>query len=225
MKINIIIQARMSSTRFPGKMLYEIQGKPLLQYLIESMQKCKTTDGLIVATSHLPSDDPIEEFCISVGAQCFRGRLNNVAERFNRCIDAYPCNAFVRVCGDSPLLDWRIVDRLVQIYRGKNPEGKEFDLVTNVGCPTTPAGQHAEVVNSDTFDRELVWWMSDEQREHVTKVFYDNEEFYDIFRVITKPLRMVVDTEKDMKRFQEWIEILGTEPYNFNYREMVAKCL
>ena len=105
MRIEAIIQARMSSKRLPGKVLEQIQGKSVLQYLLERIGRCLGLQYTIVATSTDNSDDPIEEFCDDFGIECFRGSLENVAERFRDAAKKYKLDAFVRVCSDSPLLD------------------------------------------------------------------------------------------------------------------------
>ena len=100
MKIGTIVQARMSSQRFPNKVLYEVAGKPLLQYLLERLEHCNCLDAIVVATSVDDSDTPIAEYCQQHSMACYRGPLANVAGRFNQVLDIYQFDGFVRVNGD-----------------------------------------------------------------------------------------------------------------------------
>ena len=104
----IIIQARMSSRRFPGKVLFEVKKKPLLGYIIESLTNCKNSFKIIVATSKHKSDNSIVEYCKSINIDCYRGPLNNVAQRFVEVNNNYKLKSFIRICADSPLIDYRL---------------------------------------------------------------------------------------------------------------------
>ena len=89
MRIGAIVQARMTSERLPGKVLQNVNGKPMLQYLLERLSKSQYLSDVVVATSDLPSDDPIMKFCLGKGFSCFRGSLANVAERFYWLVQEY----------------------------------------------------------------------------------------------------------------------------------------
>ena len=117
----------MSSRRLPGKVLRPLAGQPTLQYLLERLARCEQVDRVIVATSTESSDDPVAAFCESAGTLVHRGPLEHVAARFGETVERFGLDAFVRVTADSPLLDQRLVDRGVALYR----DG-EFDVVTNV---------------------------------------------------------------------------------------------
>src|SRR5438552_13589075 len=110
MRIGAIIQARMTSSRLPGKVLQPMHGRPMLQYLLDRLSRASGVSDVIVATSGDRSDDPIERFCHAAGVKCVRGSLLDVAARFLDVLAAWPLDAFVRVSADSPLLDQRIVD-------------------------------------------------------------------------------------------------------------------
>ncbi len=140
MKIGVIIQARMSSQRLPDKVLTMVNGKPLLQYLLERLTHCSSIDQIVVATSEDKSDDPIAVFCHEYGALCFRGPLQNVAKRFYMALEKYNLDAFVRVCCDSPMLDQKLIDQGVKLFNG------EYDLVTNTLRRSYPVGQSVEVI-------------------------------------------------------------------------------
>ena len=142
--IGAIVQARMSSMRLPGKSLRPLCGKPMLQYVLESLAQVDELAETIVATSSDPSDDPIAEFCDQFGSVCFRGSLDHVAERFLQTANARGLSAFVRVSGDSPLLDPRFVARAVDLFVESNA-----DVVTNVFPRTYPPGMSVELVRTE----------------------------------------------------------------------------
>src|SRR5688572_22065557 len=115
----------MDSTRLPGKVLREIAGKPLLTYLLERLERSRALAAVLVATSTEASDDPVAALCASRGTRCHRGSLDDVAARVGEALAVNGLDAFVRVSGDSPLLDPSLVDRGVTLFLAG-----ELDLVT-----------------------------------------------------------------------------------------------
>lgn len=198
MKIGAIVQARMDSTRFPGKVLYEISGKPLLEYLAERLSHCRDLDGITVATSVEKSDDPIAEYCRRNNISCYRGPLLDVAARFRQALESLRLDAFVRVNADSPLLDQRLISQGIEIVRKGG-----YDLVTNVHPRTFPKGESVEILKSDTFCRVCPLIGDAVSREHITRYFYDNENDFKIFNFRSKEpsggINLSVDTPEDMK--------------------------
>lgn len=106
-----IIQARMSSTRLPGKVLLPLAGKPMIWHIVERARACKLVDVVIVATSVEASDDPLASFCADSDIPCFRGSLDNVLSRFVEILKTHPADFFVRITGDCPLIDPIFIDR------------------------------------------------------------------------------------------------------------------
>src|SRR5688572_16969036 len=103
MKVNVFIQARMSSSRFPGKVMVDLHGKPIIRHLIDQMQQVKGIDQIVVLTSHENSDDILVDYLERSAQPVFRGDLENVYARFKQALQVYPCDFFVRLCADSPL--------------------------------------------------------------------------------------------------------------------------
>lgn len=199
MKIGAIVQARMSSKRFAGKVLYPIAGKPMLQYLLERLDRCAPLVAVVVATSVDESDTPIETLCRVRGVHCYRGSLLNVASRFRAVLDAYRFDAFVRVSGDSPLLDPNVVGRGVEMFLSG-----DFDLVTNVFPRSYPRGQSVEVIRADAFSRSADLMRGPDELEHVTPFFYRNREGFRIVNFSAERdysgMDLSVDTPDDMNR-------------------------
>jgi spore coat polysaccharide biosynthesis protein SpsF len=220
MRVGIIIQARMGSRRFPGKVLHPVAGKPLLQYLLERLAHCRSVRERVVATSESDEDTPLVHFCEAQGIACRRGPLENVAERFKQVLDAYPFDAFVRVNGDSPLLDQAVVDRAV----GRFLEG-DAEIVTNVLERTFPRGQSVEVLRADTYQSAYADIRTEEDREHVTRFFYTNRDRFRIVNLRAPEnhggVQLSVDTPEDMHRFRALVARMRKPHWEYGLEEIL----
>lgn len=193
----VFVQARMSSRRFPGKMLSPVADRPLIDWVLERVSLAAGVERVTLATSTDFSDDSLASHVESLGYPVFRGALDNVAARFQACLRAYPADWIVRICGDSPLLDSGLISVL---WRHCRPD---LDLVTNVQERTFPAGQSVEFINAKTFAGIDTERLSAIEREHLTQVFYRNSMRYRIHNIAgTDPAwcqqRHVVDTKDDL---------------------------
>lgn len=202
--IGAIIQARMSSHRLPAKVLWPVAGKPLLQYLVERARRCSGLCGVVLATSCDPSDDPLADFCTGQNLACHRGPLENVAHRFLGVLDRYAWEAFVRLNGDSPLLDQSLIARALGLFAAS-----EVDLVTNVYPRSFPPGQSVEVIRTAAFRRAVARMTMPDEFEHVTRYFYTRpEEFRIVNFASERPLNhhhLAVDTPDELKRFSDLV--------------------
>jgi len=200
MKIGAIVQARMSSQRLPNKVLHEVAGKPVLQYLLERLTYCDHLDEIIVATSVEDSDQPIADFCHRNNVKYYRGPLSDVAGRFDKVLDKYKFDAFVRVNGDSPLLDQRLIEQGISLFL----DG-DYDLVTNIMPRTFPKGQSVEVLRTKTFKRTYRRMREKEDLEHVTRYYYQHIEEFHIKNFTLKEnlnyIGLSVDTPEDLDNF------------------------
>jgi spore coat polysaccharide biosynthesis protein SpsF len=219
-KITAIIQARMSSKRFPGKTLHRVDGKPMLQYLLERLARCENLSHWVVATSMDSTDEPIVTFCNENMTPCIRGALENVAQRYLETVERYNLPAFVRVNGDSPLLDPALIDKAVQLF-----SSGDYDVVTNVMERTYPRGQSVEVVRSEAFRKAYAMAKGDDQFEHVTQAFYTNPSFFKIlnFRAERsyKDIHFSVDTPEDMARFEQIVNRMDRPHWFYGLDELV----
>lgn len=111
-----IIQARFSSHRLPGKVLKPLAHLPLLGWTVQRLQQCELLSNVVLATSDATTDDPVAEYGQQLGVEVYRGSLNDVATRFCQVVTARRADAFVRVCGDSPLIDPALVDQAIALY-------------------------------------------------------------------------------------------------------------
>ncbi len=120
MKVVAIVQARMSSSRLPGKVLFPLAEKPVLAHVIERLQSCKSLDDLVLATSIEHEDDAIEQWCNANRVHCFRGSLNDVLDRYYQAATQHKADVIVRITADCPLIDPMIVDEVVEAFLAGN---------------------------------------------------------------------------------------------------------
>ncbi|MEW6115176.1 MAG: NTP transferase domain-containing protein [Thermodesulfobacteriota bacterium] len=198
--IRAFISARMSSSRFPGKMLAPFRGEPLIVHVIRAVEKAVEAESLLVATSTHASDDPLATYLASIGIAVFRGPLEDVFERFRACARAFPCTWILRVTGDSPLTNPKILRRVIGSARLDN-----CDLVTTTFPRTFPVGQNAELIRMEALmnidDREL----TPEDKEHVTRFFYRHPERFRVVSVESgdphlAEMSLAIDTVDDLLR-------------------------
>lgn len=136
MNVVAIIQARMSSTRLPGKVLMELAGMPVLEHVVSRIESCKTVQKVVVATSTDESDDAIERWCESLGVACYRGSLNDVLDRYYQAAIQSNADAIVRITADCPAIDPTIVDEVVSAYLAGGYEffGLSGDFPDGLDC-------------------------------------------------------------------------------------------
>ena len=220
MRIGAIIQARMTSRRLPGKVLAEVHGRPMLQYLLERVERCTELDGVVVATSTDPSDDPIESFCVEREVDCFRGPLNDVAERFREAAQRHGLDAFVRLCADSPLLDPALIDQAVATYRSGGA-----DLVTNVIGRSFGPGQSVEVISVAVFAEAIPHMGGADDREHVISYFYDHREDFRIKAIRSDhdggDVDFAIDTPEDLERFRALVAAMDRPHWSYGLAELI----
>lgn len=196
------IQARMSSSRLPGKVLMEIEGTPMLRMIWERLGRAETIDEIVVVTGTSSADDPIEDLCNRFGVNCFRGDDLDVLNRFAEASESYPTDYIVRITGDCPYIDPETVDLVVRTCI----EGG-FDYAAN-RMPderTYPIGLDVEVFKTDVLRLANRRSTQSYQREHVTPYFYDgSDDSIQAFHVRMPgedlgAERWTVDTEEDLR--------------------------
>jgi spore coat polysaccharide biosynthesis protein SpsF len=190
-----ILQARISSTRLPGKVLRPILGEPMLARQIERLRRSERLTRLVVATSREPTDDAIQACCDHIGVDCHRGDLDDVLGRFLSAIAAFgPADAFVRLTADCPLADPTLIDRVIASHL---ETGADYSSVS-LGW-TFPKGLDVEVCRTDVL-KEIDPEATGSDREHVTAFIYARPERFHINAVTRDPplrYRWTVDTPED----------------------------
>ncbi len=218
--MTVLIQARMSSKRLPKKVLKKVNGIPILLYLIERLNKSNKISDIIILTSDHDSDNPIAEFCIEKKLKCIRGPLKDVSRRFVLAIEKYNLTSFVRICGDSPLLDHKILELGFSIFN-KN----KFDIVTNIFPRSYPKGQSIEIINGKVFIEAYKRFNNKKEFEHVTSHFYHNHHKYNIFNFkdirYRNNYRLVIDTVEDFYNFKQIIKCLELDHTNYDVNDLI----
>lgn len=216
-RVGAVVQARMSSQRLPGKVMTVLAGRPALAWVLERLEHATEADVLVVATSDDPSDDPVAAFCAERGTPCHRGSLYDVAARVVGAARAHDLDALVRVNGDSPLLDQRLVDRGIDMLRTTG-----CDLATNVRPRTFPPGQSVEVVLTDALERAHASDVRPEDGEHVTGPLYAGA--YSIARFANEPPRTAppytLDTADDRDRLEGILLAMERPHWEYGWDEL-----
>ena len=211
MKIQIIIQARLNSSRLPKKVLHQIKGKSLLDYLVKRLSFLSDTK-ICIATSDQSSDNDIENYCEKNNILCFRGSLNDVSKRMLNAAKYYNSDAFIRVNGDSPMIYPQIVEKATSLYKNGN-----YDLVTNTFPRSFPVGQSVEVIRTSAFEIAYKKMSTNDHFEHVSKYYYERPNEFRIKNFSNNKdlskYRLVLDTPEDLERMKTIMDSM-TKPHS-----------
>lgn len=178
--ISIVVQARMSSSRLPKKVLLPILGESLLYRMIERLQQIKHKASIVIATSENPEDDVIEEFCQAKNITCFRGSLNNLLDRHYQVGVLTNADIVIKIPSDCPLIDPRIVDKVLDFYFEN--EGK-YDFVSNLHPATYPDGNDVEIMTFEALKKAWQEATRPLELEHTTPYFWENPEKFRLVNV------------------------------------------
>ena len=219
-KVLCIVQARMGSTRLPGKVLKELHGHPMIYHTLTNLKKSRYIDEIILATSNKDIDTPLAEYVESIGFKVFRGSESNVLERYKQCADKYEGDVIVRVTGDCPLINPIITDNVITKYLMYDYDYVRLDVPN-----TFQRGFDTEVFSKGTLDKVYDKVCDKENiknkkfecyREHVTYYIYQHKEEFSMSVVEGKgkyfkyrDINLSVDTIEDfnnvLKKMRERI--------------------
>lgn len=209
MKKAIVIQARMTSTRLPGKVMKEVLGKPLLQVQLERLKHVRNVDEIIVATTINDTDRPIVELCKSLSIPIFRGSEEDVLERYYQAAVAYEVDIVIRITSDCPVIDPRVVEQVIDFYLSRQGS---VDYVSNTLVRTFPRGMDTEVFSRQVLEQAYRSATKASEREHVTLYIYSHSELYRIgnypYYQDASHHRWTVDTIEDFELIKRIIEHL-----------------
>jgi spore coat polysaccharide biosynthesis protein SpsF len=215
-----VIQARVSSTRLPGKALLPILGRPMLERQIERVRRAERLDGLVVATSIDRSDDPIADLCDSLGVSVHRGSLEDVLDRFRGAAAGASADHVVRLTGDCPLADPDVIDEVVALHLSGG-----FDYTSNVDPPTYPDGLDVEVLSSSALESAWCEARRVPEREHVTLWVREHRERFRMGNLTHEPdlstLRLTVDEVADLDLVRAIFAALYPARADFGLQEIV----
>lgn len=205
----VIVQARMTSTRLPGKVLLEVLGKPLLEYQIERLRRVRQADLIVVATTTNAADEPIVALCTRLGVSVWRGSEQDVLARYHDAARAHAAELVVRVTSDCPLIDPGVIDQTIGYFLNGRPQ---FDYVSNSLERTFPRGLDTEVFWSRTLAEAYAEAADLEEREHVTPYLYRRPQRYRIGNFAGPDMlaqhRWTVDTPEDFELIRNVIGAL-----------------
>jgi len=224
MKRVAIVQARMTSSRLPGKVLRELVGSPLLAHQLRRLRQCGRVDEIVVATTANPADDAVVALGEREGARWFRGSETDVLSRYVGAAREARAELVIRVTGDCPLLDPVVTDLVVE---AAERHAGACDYASNIIERTYPRGLDTEALFRDTLERVHRFARSPAAREHVTGFL--REECPEYFRIVSvtdhenhADLRWTVDTTEDFAMVRRLYEDLGLAERLLGFREVAA---
>lgn len=233
MKIVGIVQARMESTRLPGKVMKMIATKPAIQHIVERIRQSTMIDELVVATSTNVADDVLANYCTLEKINVFRGSQDNVLERFYLCATKYQADVVIRMTGDNTLVDAKIIDNGIRHFLQNNNDYESY-------CGGLPLGMTIEIFTYAALKKAYEEAEDGECIEHVTPYIYRNPQLFQIeavdesnyweinsnflkkVGVEPKKLRWTMDTEKDYLLIQEIYSTFAKKGIeNFSYEDIL----
>ena len=220
-KVAIIIQARMGSTRLPGKSLILIEGKPIIWHVVERAKHSKQADSILLATTTEKSDDELEKFCNAASIPCFRGNLEDVLDRYYNAAKSCSAGIIVRITGDSPLVDPALIDKAVMLLK----KGK-LDYAANTEQPWMD-GFDVEAFTFSALERAWKEAAMSSEREHVTLHIRNSPLFKKEFIKNDPRLEHVqcsIDRVNDLKFVSEVYKLLLKKglDHKFSYKDVIA---
>lgn len=222
MSTEIFLQARMGSTRLPGKVLKQVLDKPLLAYQIERLKRVQGADAVVVLTSNLPLDDPIVELCKKLSISHYRGDAENVLKRFYDAAQQRQTETVVRICGDCPLIDPEIVDEAIKTFKSQQPQ---VAYVSNCLKRTYPRGQDVEVFSSNALKTAYEFAKSKTEQEHVTPYIYQHKDQFRLYNIVSaidySSQRWTVDTIEDFYLIKLILEALYPQNPTFTMDDVL----
>lgn len=222
MDYHIIIQARINSSRFKNKIFKKLNGKPVLDFLINRLLKYYTKDTIIIATSNKKTDTKISKYAKKKGIAVFRGSENDVLDRYVRCSKKYNVKNIVRLTSDCPLIDISLIFKMWKIYKKK-----KLDYISNTLPPnesTFPDGSDIEIISFKKLNLINKKKLNKTDKEHVTNIFWQSKKFkYFNFknkRNISK-YKYSLDYKTDFDLIVEIVNNIGHAEKNYNPNKIV----
>ncbi|MCT2536290.1 glycosyltransferase family protein [Aquibacillus koreensis] len=222
MKIVGIIQARMGSSRLPGKVLKQVLDKPLLSYQLERVYKSKYLNDVLVATTDNPIDNDIVSLCEKLEMPYFRGPEEDVLKRLYMAARHVDADIVVRLTGDCPIIDPVLIDKVIKVY---NLDETELRYVSNTIKRTYPRGMDVEVFSVESLQEAYEKAKLKSDREHVTRYMREHPEKFSLVNISENIdysyHRWTVDTVEDFELIKKIIEALYPQKKNFTMEDTI----
>ena len=222
MRVVGVIQARVGSTRLPGKVLLDLAGDAVLARCVNRTRRAQALDEVVMATTAKPADDAIVDLCAERGWPCFRGSEEDLLDRYYQAAVAYQADVVVRITSDCPLIEPEIVDRVVREFLERQPD---VDYACNVLPQRTfPRGLDTEVMRFDVLERAWREDLNPAWREHVTPYIQRHPDLFRIHGVTNEVdyshMRWTVDTPEDLAFVRRIYDHFGHD--RFSWRDVLA---
>lgn len=222
MKIVAIIQARMTSTRLPGKVMKKVLNKTLLEHQLERVSRSRLIDEIVVATTINETDDVIVDLCKNLNYSFYRGSENNVLSRYYEAATHSKADVIVRLTSDCPLIDPEVIDQVIELFKKKQDN---IDYASNTLSRSYPRGMDTEVMSKEALYKTYVNAQDCSAKEHVTSYIYSNPEEFELANLECVPNlsdhRWTVDTEEDFELIKRMIENLYPVKEEFTLQDCV----
>lgn len=220
MRIATIVQARMGSSRLPGKVMMDLGGCTVLSRVVQRLRRARLTGDVIIATTNDPEDDRIVQECNALGVLFFRGEIEDVLDRYYRAAKHFSADVIVRITSDCPLIDPEITDKVIRDFLERRP-----DYASNRLDRTYPRGLDTEVFTFETLERTWKNAKKTYQRSHVTPYVYENPDQFKIVSVYGSEdyswQRWTLDTPDDLKFIRAIYDRMGNNS-NFCCRDVLS---
>jgi spore coat polysaccharide biosynthesis protein SpsF len=217
-----IVQARMSSSRLPGKIMRPVVGRPLLELLVERLKRARRVDEVVIATTTNDGDDLVESLTQRLGIGCFRGSEHDVLDRVLRAAHAAQADVIVEITGDCPLIDFEVIDDLVDVY-----QRNDYDYVANILTRTYPRGLDTQVFATSVLEEVARLTNDPADHEHVSLYIYEHPERFKLHNVESGlpkefwDLRLTVDTAEDFELVRRIYEELYSVNPAFTLKDLI----
>jgi spore coat polysaccharide biosynthesis protein SpsF len=217
-----IVQARMTSTRLPGKVLLPILGQPMLALQIERMRRAQLVDLIVVATTINAFDEPIVDFCKQHALPCFRGSEDDVLSRYAQAAIVYEADAIMRITSDCPLIEPALMNQAVSNFA--QAQG-QLDYISNMLKPTFPYGLAVEIFSREALRQAQACAVQPAEREHVTPYIYRHPEQFRLqnisYSADLSHHRWTVDTPEDFDLVSKIFSVLYPNNPQFNMQDVL----
>jgi len=222
MKIVATIEARMTSSRMPGKVLLPAAGKPMLEHLINRLQSVPSLDGIVTATTTNRADDELENQSYKLGVGCYRGSEHDVMTRVIEAAESAGADVVVAITGDCPIIDPQIVEQTIRVFIANNA-----DYVSNGHVRSYPDGMDTQVFRLETLKRSAAMTRDPLDHEHVTLHIRNHPEIFSHIHLVAPPelhwpeLGLTLDEPRDYELLTKVIEYFETKNPLFGCRDVV----
>lgn len=221
MRTVAIVQARLGSTRLPGKVLADIAGQSALERVVSRVRRCRGLDDVVVATSNSAGDDGVAQECNRLGVACFRGSEHDVLDRFSQAAAFAEADVCVRITADCPLIDATVSDDIIARFHQSSPA---VSYASNKIPQSFPRGLDTEVFSREALDRSAREARLEYERVHVTPYMYTHPEIFNVLSVTSEvdraDWRWTVDTAEDLE-FVRAVYSFFSPRDDFGWKEVV----